>query len=79
MAIHLEIPREVVILEGMAEEVTDRAILGPLDDLYRKKYEMRLSEAPGELFLVRLRPHVVLAWTEKEFATSPTRWEFTSD
>ncbi|MBZ5627915.1 MAG: pyridoxamine 5'-phosphate oxidase family protein [Acidobacteriia bacterium] len=79
MAIHLEIPREVVILEGTAEEVNDRAVLEPLDDLYQKKYEMRLSDAPGESFLVRLKPKVVLAWTEKEFASSPTRWEFTSE
>jgi general stress protein 26 len=76
MAIHLEIPREVVILEGKAEEVRDRAILKPLDEVYEKKYKMRLSDAPGELFLVRLRPEVVLAWTEKEFASSPTRWQF---
>jgi general stress protein 26 len=76
MAIHLEIPKEVVILEGKAEEVSDRGMMKSLDDLYQKKYDMRLSDAPGELFLVRLRPDVVLAWTEKDFAGSPTRWEF---
>ena len=76
MVIHLELQKEAVILEGMAEEVTDRAMMKPIDEAYARKYKMRLSDAPGEMFLVRLRPRVVLAWTEKEFASSPTRWEF---
>ena len=76
MVIHLELRREAVILEGMAEEVTDGAMAKPLDEAYARKYKMLLSDAPGEMFLVRLRPRVVLAWTEKEFASSPTRWEF---
>ena len=76
MVIHLELQKEAVILEGMAEEVTDRAMMKPIDEAYARKYKMRLSEAPGETFLVKLRPRVVLAWTEKEFARSPTRWEF---
>jgi general stress protein 26 len=76
MVIHLELQEEAVILEGTAEEVTDRAMMKPIDEAYARKYKMRLSEAPGEMFLVRLRPRVVLAWTEKEFACSPTRWEF---
>jgi hypothetical protein len=76
MLIHLELMKEAVILEGTAEEVTDRAIMKSLDAAYARKYKMRLSDAPGDTFLVRLRPRVVLAWTEKQFASSPTRWEF---
>ena len=75
MVIHLELQKEAVILEGMAEEVTNRAMMKPIDEAYARKYKMRLSDAPGEMLLVRLRPRVVLAWTEKEFASSPTRWE----
>ena len=76
MVIHLELQKEAVILEGMAEEVRDRARMKPIDEAYARKYKMRLSDAPGEMFLVRLRPRAVLAWTEKEFVSSPTRWEF---
>jgi general stress protein 26 len=76
MVIHLELQKEAVILEGVAEEVMDRPMMPPIDEAYARKYKMRLSDAPGEMFLVRLRPRVVLAWTEKEFASSPTRWEF---
>jgi hypothetical protein len=75
MAIHLELLREAVILEGMAEEV-DGAMLSTIDSVYAKKYKERLSDLPAEIFLVRLRPRVVLAWTEKQFAANPTRWEF---
>ncbi len=78
MLIHLELKNEAVILEGTAEEDRDRCLLHKIDQAYKKKYKMLLSDAPGELFLVKLRPRVVLAWTEKEFATSPTRWEFPS-
>ena len=76
MVIHLELLKEAVILEGSAEEVTHRMLMPAIDAAYRKKYKMRLSEGPGDLLLFRLRPQRVLAWTEKEFATSPTRWEF---
>lgn len=75
MVIHLELRNEAVILEGMAEEVSGE-VPKPVDDAYQKKYKMRLSDAPGEMFLVSLRPQVVFAWTEKEFASSPTRFEF---
>ena len=74
MVIHLELLKEAVILEGVAEQAG--ALPKKIDDDYMKKYKMRPSEMPGEVFLVRLRPRVVLAWTEKEFSTSPTRWEF---
>jgi general stress protein 26 len=74
MAIHLELQKEAVILEGTAEHSS--AVPKPVDEAYKKKYRMLLSDAPGEMFLVRLEPRVVLAWTEKEFAASPTRWQF---
>ncbi|MGI9101961.1 MAG: pyridoxamine 5'-phosphate oxidase family protein [Terriglobales bacterium] len=77
MLIHLELDREVVILEGVAEKITDRAVLKQLDAPYARKYKMKVSTAPGEMFLVCLRPQVVLAWTEKQFASSPTRFTFT--
>lgn len=73
--IHLELDREAVILEGAAEESRDHAVLKQLDPLYARKYKMRLSSAPGQMFLVCMRPSVVLAWTEKQFATSPTRFK----
>jgi nitroimidazol reductase NimA-like FMN-containing flavoprotein (pyridoxamine 5'-phosphate oxidase superfamily) len=76
MVIHLELLKEAVILEGEAERAN--AVSKEIDAAYSRKYKMKLSDAPGEMFLVRLQPRVVMAWTEKEFMTSPTRWEFAS-
>ncbi len=76
IAAHLELLDEAVILEGKAEEVTDRAKLPPVDAAYNKKYKMKLTDAPGDLFVVKLWPNVVFAWTERQFSTSPTRFEF---
>ncbi len=72
--IHLELRNEAVILEGSAEVAT--TVPAKVDQAYLRKYKMKLSGAPGESVFVSLRPRVVLGWTEKDFATSPTRWEF---
>jgi hypothetical protein len=74
--VHLESGDDVVILEGVAEEVRDPARLGVLDEGYRAKYGMRLSEAPGDLSVWAIRPRVGFAWREKDFPAGATRWTF---
>jgi PPOX class probable F420-dependent enzyme len=74
--VHLESGDEVAILEGIAEEVTDAALLARFADAYDAKYQYRPEPgSPGQV-VYRLRPRVALAWLERDFPKSATRWEF---
>jgi hypothetical protein len=73
ITVHLESGEEVVILEGPVEKVK---LSDKVDDAYNKKYKMRLSTFPGPAGIYRLKPKVVMAWREKDFPGSSTRWEF---
>jgi hypothetical protein len=74
--IHLESGDDAVILEGVAEEIVDRSVIGRIDAAYLAKYKMLLTEAPGELVIYAVRPRVALAWRERDFPRSATRWRF---
>jgi pyridoxamine 5'-phosphate oxidase-like protein len=74
--VHLESGDDVLILEGMAEEVRDPARIASLDEPYRAKYGMRLSEAPGELSVWAIRPRLGFAWREKDYPAGATRFTF---
>jgi len=78
VSIHLESGDDVVILEGRAAEVdlTDEPTFKKLDAASRAKYKMPLMTVPGESVVYCVRPHVVLAWTEKDFPKTATRWKF---
>jgi general stress protein 26 len=77
ISIHLESGDDVVILEGSAEEVdlSDKPTLKKLDAASRAKYKMPLMVIP-ESVVFCVRPRVVLAWTESDFPTNATRWQF---
>ncbi|HEX9120529.1 MAG TPA: hypothetical protein VF840_08315 [Terriglobales bacterium] len=77
VSVHLESGDDVVILEGEAIEadVTERKLRAKLDRECKRKYTMLLLVMP-EGIGYRVRPRVVLAWLEKEFPFSSTRWEF---
>ncbi len=72
---------EPVVVEGMAEVVTDRTAIAEFLDRTNAKY----STAIGLDFLdpavnatVRLRPSWAFALREEDFTGSPTRWTFPS-
>jgi hypothetical protein len=71
--VHLESGDEVVILEGKIEVIK---LTKGIDDAYNKKYKMRLSTFPGAVGLYRLKPSKVMAWREKDFTSSATKWMF---
>ncbi len=73
ITIHLESGDEVVIAEGMSEVIK---LNDAIDDGYNQKYSMRLSKFPMPFALYQLRPRIVMAWREKDFGTSATKWEF---
>jgi nitroimidazol reductase NimA-like FMN-containing flavoprotein (pyridoxamine 5'-phosphate oxidase superfamily) len=76
MVIHLESGEEAVIVEGVAEEVTEAGRIAAIDKAYSPKYKMHLTDAPGELVIYALRPSVAFAWRERDFPRSSTRWRF---
>jgi len=76
MVVHLESADEVVIVEGVAEEVTERAALEPFGRAYQEKYGfgMDLDQPIGLVY--RVRPRTVLGWLQKEFPSTASRWRF---
>jgi hypothetical protein len=68
-ALHTESADVVVILEGIAEEVTDPGRQRAIDDAYEAKYGMRHGTPVWQL-----RPRVAFGWTE--YPTTVTRWTF---
>lgn len=78
VVVNLESGDDVVIIEGTARLVTDKAEIAPIDVAYSEKYKMKLTDAPGEPFICAVEPRVVLAWHEKDYPKSATRWQFES-
>lgn len=76
MTLHLESGEEAVIAEGTATEIDDAAQIALTNEVYKAKYAMRLTDAPDEMVIFALRPKAVLAWREKDFNQSATRWAF---
>jgi hypothetical protein len=68
--VHLESGDDVVVLEGVIEESRDAGLLQRFDDAYEAKYGVR----PGSTAALVLRPRRVLAWRERDFPQSATRW-----
>jgi nitroimidazol reductase NimA-like FMN-containing flavoprotein (pyridoxamine 5'-phosphate oxidase superfamily) len=78
VSIHLDSGDDVVILEGTATEVdpNDKPTFKKLDAASRVKYKMPMTAPPGgESVVYRVRPRMVLAWTERDFPNNATRWE----
>lgn len=69
VSIHLEDGWDVVILEGIAEEVLDEALQERLDDAYEAKYGIRHGTP-----VWRVVPSRIFAWTN--FPADTTRWVF---
>lgn len=66
---HSESGEDVVIIEGVAEEVTDPEAQERIDDAYEAKYGVRHGTP-----VWALRPRVVQAWSS--FPKDATRWVF---
>ena len=73
VSVHLESGDEVVILEGEVQKVEEKKTLNALDQTYHNKYGIDM-QGPGLIFALTL--HKALAWREKDFPESATRWIF---
>lgn len=73
VVIHLESGDEAVVVEGRASvtELTKR-----IDAQYFRKYAIHLIGFEAPMVVVRVVPNVVMAWREKDFSASTTRWKF---
>jgi len=73
VSVHLESGDEVVILEGKIKEKLDKNVLHALDKAYNQKYGLDM-QGPGLIFVLAVTK--ALAWREKDFPQSATRWIF---
>lgn len=72
---HVESGDEVVIIEGVAEEMVDDEVAEPVNQEYERKYGWR-AEAGDTSPLYAIRPRRAFAWTEKEYPKTATRFDF---
>jgi hypothetical protein len=76
VAVHLESGDDVVILDGVAEDVeavTDATLAARIVAAWQAKYGDLLPQ-PAERGIFRLRPRAARAWTR--FPHDATRWHF---
>lgn len=74
---HLESGDDVVIIEGVAESVTDAEERRRFDKAYVEKYDLDPGTATDAGALVyRVEPKTVMAWREKDFPGTASRWRF---
>lgn len=77
---HLESGDEVVILEGVMDEIMDLETKQKIGNASAQKYHLPELATPESLdgaIYVRVKPKVVLAWLEQDYPNTATRWEFT--
>ncbi len=74
--VHLESGDDVVIVEGMVEQVTDPHALASFVEAYDVKYGIRPDVSGPQARAYRLNPTVAFAWREKDYPKSATRWLF---
>jgi general stress protein 26 len=65
---------QAVVVEGIAELVSDAAILKQFGDLYQKKYDWNMKDFAEPIYVVL--PRVAFGLFEKKFMGSATRWKF---
>jgi hypothetical protein len=75
-AIHLESGDEVVIVEGIVDDVvTDQALAEQIIGQWQAKYGRLLPEPAGGMY--RLTPRAARAWSR--FPDDATKWEFPTE
>jgi nitroimidazol reductase NimA-like FMN-containing flavoprotein (pyridoxamine 5'-phosphate oxidase superfamily) len=81
VSVHLESGEDVAIIDGVAEAVSDAALIGRINDAYAPKYLWR-ERIDGPWYA--LRPETAFSWLAPSaglgdvsvFAASATRWRF---
>ena len=76
LVVHLESGDQTVILEGRAREITDAETLQQYAAAYHRKYRYRPDPGDRRQVTYGVRPRKALAWRERDFPESATRWRF---
>jgi hypothetical protein len=78
VVVHLESGDDVLIFEGVVEEVKDSALSARISPPYAKKYGMPdlKLESTSENICYVLKPTTAFSWLEKDFPNTATRWTF---
>jgi Pyridoxamine 5'-phosphate oxidase len=76
IVVHLESGDEVVILEGIAERITDPGTLNHFADAYEAKFDFRPDPSDADSGVYRVNIQTAFAWTEQDFPNNSTRWSF---
>ncbi len=77
VVVHLESGDDSVILEGVVEVISDRALLVEVGKAYARKYPPYNPVEDGMAGVwYALRPRSALAWQEHDFTKTATRWDF---
>ena len=77
VAVHLESGDEVVILEGVARDVTDPAVLQRFVEAYDAKYKVKVNVTRESLRgapVLVVAPRTAYGWLESDFPGGATRW-----
>jgi nitroimidazol reductase NimA-like FMN-containing flavoprotein (pyridoxamine 5'-phosphate oxidase superfamily) len=68
---------EAVIVEGVAEEIADRASLKTFYEVYKEKYDWDLEQMGFDKEPVyAVRPSVIFGVRERDFTSSVTLWTY---
>jgi PPOX class probable F420-dependent enzyme len=76
VVVHLESGDDVVVVEGLAERVTDGVELRVIAELYSAKYDFAFDPTNPDYPVFRVRPRVAYAWLERDFPGTATRYAF---
>ena len=79
LVVHLESGDEVVIVEGVAEEVTDPGWLARFAEAYDAKYHFKPDIHDPDNVTYAVRPQVAFGWLENDFPGGATRWQFSDN
>src|SRR5262245_23576304 len=69
-----EAPAEPVVVQGLATEVMDRAVVARLSPVYKAKYDWELDPELGPVYAVE--PRVAFGLVEGQMTETATRWVF---
>ena len=79
--VHLESGDEVVVLEGVMEEVTNPDGIRRFEEAFNTKYGFEVDSEELDMaqmgaVVYRMTPRVAFGWTEANFPRNATRWAF---
>jgi hypothetical protein len=75
VSVHVDSADDVVIVDGLAERVTDAAVRRRIGAIYNPKYDMA---ADAEYVNYRVMPRVAWGWRDGDVDTA-TKWTFSDE